>query len=226
MNQSLSVASPVLLFVRRLWLAGPAVLMLTFMRAAPMPAQDSRFDSGTVLGADWLQANALPMNRNALQSNAITVDFRETTWSVDVGWLRVARSLSTVQGGTVSIARLVQLGPVLVIPSVGAFGGAAQASEDTTGYNYLSTAGLPGHVARYSYSQSASAGGGAMLTIEVPIWRNLGFRAEGSEWVFSGAPLAGNRQRALLGAGLDLRVGRNPLVSQATSSAKAPGGER
>ena len=86
-----------------------------------------------------------------------------------------------------------------------AFGGQAQASRDTTGYDYV-TGTTTGHVARYSYSSGASFGGGAGLAVEVPIYKIIGARLVGSEWVFSGSPLTNDRARGVLGAGLTIKV--------------------
>jgi len=170
-----------------------------------------------VVGSDWLQANAMPLNRSAVHSGSIDVALRRQPWTVDVGWLRVARDLSTVQGGTVSIGRLFRWRQVLFIPAVGGFGGQGQESRDSTGYNWnngtctsatCTTGALTGHQARYSYSSAAAFGGGGSLTIEVPVYRMIGVRAVAQQWYFSGAPLDGDRARTLLGAGISLGVGR------------------
>jgi hypothetical protein len=184
------------------------LLLVVATVASRLPAQNSgRFDTGVVLRADWLQANALPLNRQVLHSGDADVSFRYRNWAVDVGFLRVARALSTVQGGTVSVAGLLHLGPVLIIPSVGVLGGQAQASRDSTGYNFVGTQGT-GRQPRYSYSSAFTMGGGATLGVEVPVVRNVGIRVQAAQWYFSGAPLEGDRQRTLLGAGLQVRFGR------------------
>jgi hypothetical protein len=177
--------------------------------AFPLHAQQTaRFDSGIVIGGDWLQANKLPLDRDALQSGEVTLSFRRHRWTVDASWLRVARTLSTVQGAAVSAGPLLHVGHVLLIPTVGAFGGRAQASRDSTGFDFVGPGGVIGHQPRYSYSSAGSAGGGVGLTVEAPLYRIIGIRAVASQWFFSGDPLEGDRQRFLLGAGLSLRVGR------------------
>jgi hypothetical protein len=175
---------------------------------ARLPAQGSgRFDTGIVLRADWLQANSLPLQRQVLHSGDAAISFRHRIWAVDAGFLRVARTLSTVQGGTVSLSGLLHLGPVLFIPSVGVLGGQAQASRDSTGYNFVGAQGT-GRQPRYSYSSAFTVGGGAALGVEVPVVQNVGLRVQAAQWFFSGAPLEGDRQRTLLGAGLQVRFGR------------------
>lgn len=188
------------------FLAGAAVVAAL---ASPLPAQTpSRFDSGVVLSGDWLQANELPLDRNALQSGTISLSLRRQRWSVDASWVRVARTLSTVQGGAISAGPLLHWGPVLFIPKVSVLGGRAQASRDSTGYDFVGAGGVVGHQPRYSYSSAATFGGGATLSVEVPLYRALGIRGVASQWYFSGAPLEGDRERFLVGAGLALRVGR------------------
>jgi hypothetical protein len=177
--------------------------------AAPLRGQTaSRFDSGVVVGGDWLQANDLPFSRDALQSGQVTLSLRRQRWSVDASWLRVARALSTVQGVAISAGPLFHLGPMLVLPTVGVLGGRAQASRDSTGYDFIVAGGTTGHQPRYSYSSAGTFGGSVALTLEYPLYRALGIRGTASQWYFSGAPLEGDRQRFLVGAGLSLRVGR------------------
>src|SRR5262245_27406565 len=71
-------------------------------QVAPPVQSTGRFDNGIVLGSDWLQANALPLNRQAVHSGTIDASYRLGKWTVDAGWLRVARDFSTVQGGFLS----------------------------------------------------------------------------------------------------------------------------
>ena len=185
------------------------MLALFTVATAPLHAQNrGPFDHGLVLGAAWLQANALPFDRSALPSGALSVALRRSSWTVEAGWLRVARSLSTVQGVSLSVGRLLPWGRVLFIPTVGLFGGEAQASRDSTGYNWTLPGGTAGRVPRYGFSRAATAGGGAGLTMEIPIVGELALRATAAQWMFSGAPLEGDRQRTLLGAGFSLRFGR------------------
>ena len=190
-------------------LTSVASLAFAASLARPLPAQGlQRFDTGVVAGAAWLQANSLPMERKAAESGALAVSLRRQNWAVEGGWLRVARTLSTVHGVSVTAGPLLHWGPVLFIPALGVFGGQAQESRDSTGYDFVAAGGLTGHQPRYSYSSAASAGGGAGLTVECAVYRALGVRAVVQEWYFSGAPLEGDRARTLLGAGLSLRVRR------------------
>jgi len=179
-----------------------------YAQATPTPGTTptKRFETGIVVGGDWLQANALPLDRDAMQSVDFSVSLRRQTWALDGGWLRVARDLSTVQGVYFSAGPLLHLGPVLFIPAVGVFGGQAQESRDSTGFDFVAGQGVIGHTPRYSYSSSAAGGGSVGITVEVPIYRMIGFRAVASEWLFAGAPLAGDRTRTIVGAGLSLRV--------------------
>lgn len=165
------------------------------------------FEHGIVAHGDWLQANALPLDRDAFQSAAADLSFRARGWAVDGGWLRVARELSTVQGGSLSFGRLLPWGRVLFIPAIGGFVGRGQASVDSTGFDFVDPqTGVVGHTPRYSYSSAASIGGGAGLTIEVPLYRAIAVRGLAWEWYFSGAPLEGDRARTVLGAGLSIRL--------------------
>jgi hypothetical protein len=175
--------------------------------AAQSAAQASpTFNHGIVLGGEWQQANALPLNRNALGSVIAVASLRHPRWAIDAGWLRIARDLSTVQGGFVSAGLPLAWGRLLAVPSIGVFGGQAQRSVDSTGYDFIGPNGVAGHTPRYSFSQSGSAGGGVGLTLEVPLYRVIAIRASGSEWYFSGAPLEGDRARTLVGVGLSIRV--------------------
>jgi hypothetical protein len=186
-----------------------AVLSLVAAAWVPAAAQTSRvFDSGIVLGGNWLQANSLPLDRDAVQSGSVSLSLRRQRWDVEAGWLRVARTLSTVQGGFLSAGPLLHVGPVLFLPTVGVLGGKVEASRDSTGYDYVGTGGVVGHQPRYTYSSAGTFGGNVALTIEAPLFRALGVRAVASQWYFSGTPLEGDRERFLLGAGLSLRVGR------------------
>jgi len=166
------------------------------------------FDRGIVIGGEWLQANALPLDRSTLASLSFDASLRRSRWAVDAGWLRIARNLSTVQGGFVSLGLPLVWGRLLAIPSIGAFGGQAQRSVDSTGFDFIGPNGVVGHTPRYSFSKSGSAGGGAGLTLEVPVYSVIALRASASEWFFSGATLDGDRARTLVGVGLSIRVNR------------------
>lgn len=191
------------------FVAGACLLCLAALPRA-LPAQgSSAFTHGVVIDGDWLQASALPLDRHALHSVDGGLSLRRGSWSVDLGWLRVARNLSTVQGGTVSLAWLLPWHGVLFAPTIAGLGGRAQRSVDSTGYDFIDPAtGATGHTPRYSYSSASTIGGSVGLAMEVPIYRALAFRGLVSQWYFSGTPLEGDRARTLAGAGLSLRVGR------------------
>lgn len=175
-----------------------------------LPAQRAAaFTHGVVIDGDWLQANALPLDRQTLHSVDGGLSFRLGAWSADLGWLRVARDLSTVQGGTLSLGLLLPWHGVLFTPTIAGLGGRAQRSVDSTGYDYVDPrTGTTGHTPRYSYSSASTIGGSIGLAIEVPIYRAIAFRGLVSQWYFSGDPLDGDRARTLAGAGLSVRVGR------------------
>jgi hypothetical protein len=165
------------------------------------------FERGVVASGDWLQANALPLDRDAFQSAAAGLSFRVGGWAIDGGWLRVARSLSTVQGGSISFGRLLPWKRLLFIPALGGFVGRGQRSVDSTGFDFVDPAtGAVGHTPRYSNSSGASLGGGAGLTLEVPLYRFVAARGVAWQWWFSGDPLEGDRSRTVLGAGLSVRL--------------------
>jgi hypothetical protein len=189
---------------RHLW---AAVIIVAF--ASPLAGQAvPRFESGVVLSGDWMQANELPLDRDAMQSGTASISLRRHSWFVEASYVRVARALSTVQGGALSVGPLLHFGPVLILPSVSGLAGQAQASRDSTGYDFVGTGGVVGHQPRYSYSSAATFGGGVGLALEIPLYRALGIRAAASQWYFSGAPLEGDRQRFSVGAGLSLQVRR------------------
>ncbi|MGH7617609.1 MAG: hypothetical protein ACREPM_10305 [Gemmatimonadaceae bacterium] len=175
------------------------------LAAQAVPAAARPFDHTIIIGGDWLQANALPLNRAAAQSVGGDVSLRSGNWAYSAGWLRIARDLSTVQGVTLSAGRVFPVGPVRFIPALSGLLGEEYVSQDTTGYNWVSGT-TTGHEPRYSYSNGFAFGGGAGLTLEVPIYRIVGFRANVAEWLFGGSPLDGDRARTVVGAGLTIRV--------------------
>jgi hypothetical protein len=189
-----------------------SLLLLIAAAATPAYAQaplstttPGQFDAGFVASAAWLQANSLPLHRDALQSASANIGYRRNDWAFDAGWLRIARSLSTVQGGTVSAGRLFHVGPVLLIPAVEGLLGEAYRSVDSTGYDFV-VGGVVGHEPRFGNSESFSAGGGVGLTVEYPVYRFVGVRAAVAQWFFSGSPLDNDRSRTLVGVGLSARV--------------------
>jgi hypothetical protein len=137
---------------------------------------------------------------------AFVASYRMPRWAVDGGWLRIARDLSTVQGGTLSAGPTLRWKMFTFLPQLGGFVGKAYASADSTGYEFVGPDGVIGHQARFSYSESTTIGGGAMLAIETPIYGPLNARVSGAEWVFSGSPLELKRTRAIAGFGLSMRV--------------------
>jgi hypothetical protein len=191
-----------------------ATLALSAVLCVPLGAQmpgsqtTNRFDSGIVVGGDWLQANSLPLDREVMPSAQVGVSVRRQSWAVDGGFLRVARSLSTVQGGYLSAGPLLNWNRVLFLPTIAGFAGQSYASRDSSGYNWVDSQGIPGHQPRYTYSSGFSAGGSVGLAIEVPVYRMIGVHASASEWFFSGTPLEGDRARMLIGVGLSLRLVR------------------
>ena len=180
-----------------------------YLPASPLKAQNTvLFERGFVATGAWLQANALPLDRDAFQSASAGLSYRFSAWTADAGWLRVARSLSTVQGGSLSLGRMLPWKRVLFIPAVGGFVGEGQRSVDSTGFDFVDPAtGVIGHTPRYSYSSATSVGGGVGLTLEIPLYRMFAARGVVSQWWFSGAPLDGDRARTVLGAGLSIRLG-------------------
>lgn len=188
------------------WLVAIALCCIASLSlAAQAPSAQRSFDHTIVIGADWLQANALPLDRNAAQSVGGDISWRPGNWAFNGGWLRIARDLSTVQGVTLSAGRVLRAGPIRFIPALSVLGGEAYESRDSTGYDFVS-GGTTGHVARYSYSSAFAFGGGVGLTVELPIYRIIGVRVVGSEWLFGGSPVEGDRNRGVVGAGLTLRV--------------------
>ena len=173
---------------------------------SPPSNTPSAVRTGIVVTSDWLQANALPLDRDALQSMSVMASYRRSSYSVDAGWLRIARDLSTVQGGAVLVGRPLYWKSVLFTPAVGLLGGRAQASADSTGFDWVGPNGATGHTPRYSYSSAATFGGGVSLTMTLPVYGPIGARLVGQQWFFSGSPLEDDRARTLLGAGLSVRV--------------------
>lgn len=187
-------------------LAAPVVAQQTPARPIPMAASPS-YNSGIVVSGEWQQATALPLDRETMQSNAFDLAWRHNGWSFGAGWLRIARDLSTIQGGTVTAGKLFQAGPITFIPAVSALVGQSYVSVDSTGYDFLNPAtNTTGHVARYSYSDGVAFGGAIGLTAEYPVYRMIGIRASAAQWFFGGDPVANNRGRTVVGVGLSLQV--------------------
>lgn len=175
------------------------------LAAQAAPASTRSFDHVIIVGGDWYQANALPLNRDAAQSVGGDISWRPGDWAFNGGFLRIARDLSTIQGVTLSAGRVIHAGPVRFIPALSILGGESYESRDSTGYNFV-TGTTTGHVARYSYSSGFAFGGAGGLTLEIPIYRIVAARASAAEWVFAGSPVAGDRTRTVVGVGLTIRV--------------------
>lgn len=187
-----------------LWSLGIASLL-----GARAGAQATRSpETGITLSGAWLQANALPLDRDAMQSGAAAIGVRKSGWAAEVGWTRIARKLSTVEGGSLSIQRPIHWQSIVFLPAVNLLGGRAYVSVDSTGYDWTATGGTTGHTPRYTYSEGGTFGGGVGLTVELPIYRALALRGVASQWFFSGTPVEGDRSRTVLGAGLSVLVGR------------------
>jgi hypothetical protein len=166
-----------------------------------------RFYGGTLyVSGDWLQANAMPLDRDAMHSVSADLSYRRGQWFVGAGYLRIARELSTVQGASVFGGPVFRWKQASFLPFVGGFAGESYASTDSTGYDFVAPGGGVGHQPRYDYSSSASFGGGVGLTVEIGIYGPAALRLTGAQWFFSGDPLAVKRDRAVLGAGLSLRA--------------------
>ena len=177
--------------------------------AGPAGAQATRSPgTGITLSGAWLQANALPLDRDAMQSGSLAIGIRRSGWAVEAGWLRIARTLSTVEGGSLALQRPMHWGSLVILPAVSFLGGKAYASIDSTGYDWTATGGATGHTPRYTYSEGATFGGGVGVTVEVPIYRAIALRGVASQWAFSGTTLEGDRARTVLGVGLSAMVGR------------------
>jgi hypothetical protein len=175
---------------------------------APSMAATGRFESGFVAGGQWEQATAMPLDREAIHSGSFDLSWRRNGWAYTAGWERIARDLTTVQGGTLSLGKLLSLGPVSFIPAVSVLGGQVYSSRDSTGYDFIDAQGVVGHMPRYSYSDGFAFGGGAGLTIEYAVYWMFGIRASATQWLLGGAPLEDDRHRTVVGVGLSLRVRR------------------
>jgi hypothetical protein len=187
-----------------------AALFLTCMAvvAIPAAAQSSNGSAAASIRAEWLQANALPFTRNAAPSASAALEFRRPAWSIEVGWLRVARALSTVQGGFIGISRPIRFADAVLLPGIAVLGGVVEASRDSTGYDF--TGGTPpvqGRQPRYDYSEGGTAGGGVTLAFEYPARSTVSLRASGAQWYFTGKPITGDRNRTVAGVGLVVRFG-------------------
>lgn len=208
-------------FALAVWLSVAPLLGSALVRgdleaqAAPAPAAaivPSPIMHGALFGGslyatgDWLQANALPLNRDAIHSMSFDLSYRRSSWAVDAGYLRIARDLSTARGGFLSGSYVYRWNRITLLPFIGGFVGEALASADSTGYNFIAADGSVGHQTRYSFSKGTTIGGGAGLTAEVSLYGPIALRLDGADWFFSGDALALDRNRPVFGAGLSLRA--------------------
>ena len=107
---------------------------------------------------------------------------------------------------------------------LGVLAGTAEASRDTTGYNWIGASATDvGHQPRYDHSKATTVGGGVTLALEYPASSPVGVRVSAAQWMFSGAPLTGDRQRTLLGAGLAVRFGSARTARLAPARTVVPG---
>jgi hypothetical protein len=191
---------------------GPALfacglIMISEASAQPIPGASRE---KIFVRADWLQAGALPLHRDALHSIDAAIEFRRTSWSAEAGYLRAARTLSTVHGGYLAVSKTFRNGDLTILPGIGILGGYAKVSLDTSGYEYTQagTGGtvVTGHQPRYTYSSALTIGAGAMLALEYSVSSMVNLRGSVAEWVFSGTPMEPDRQRLLAGVGVSLHL--------------------
>jgi hypothetical protein len=150
---------------------------------------------------DWLQANS-SLSRSTLPSNALSLALETDHVTYSVGFARIARNLSTIEGGTAGAEVGARSGQFHVSFGISALVGRAMASMDTTGYDYVNASGQPGHTPRYDYSTASAVGIGETFTLEYDIGDKVGVRLTGAQWSFSGAPLGREKTRATLGVGV------------------------
>jgi hypothetical protein len=202
------------------------VLACIAVNATVARAQSRSGAASGSIRAEWLQANALPFTRDAAPSASAAFEFRRPAWSIEVGWLRVARKLSTVQGGFIGITRPIHFGNAVLLPGVAVLGGVAEASRDSTGYDFIGgTPPVQGRQPRYTYSESGAAGGGATLAFEFPARSTVSLRASGAQWYFTGKPLTGDRNRTVAGVGLVVRFGLASRAALTPTRRITPGRE-
>lgn len=163
--------------------------------------------------ADWLQAQE-PLTRNALPSNAVAIAWEGATVGYQLGFLRIARDLSTIEGGTAGAEVAYRFGRFRMALGVTGMVGVAMASRDTTGYDYVSAGGATGHTAKWDYTRTSASGGGATVSLEYDFLDYLGLRVTGGTWSFSGTPLGTERTRTTIGAGLTVPFAIPALVSR------------
>jgi hypothetical protein len=163
--------------------------------------------------ADWLQANEA-LSRSTLPSNALAIAYEGRIFGFTAGFLRIARNLSTIEGGTVGAEAAYRLGRFRMALGVTGMVGVAMASRDTTGFEYVSAGGATGHTAKWDYTRASASGGGATVSLEYAFPDYLGLRVTGGTWSFSGTPLGTERTRTTIGAGVTVPFSIPVLVSR------------
>jgi hypothetical protein len=157
--------------------------------------------------ADWLQANAT-LTRSTLPSNAAAIAWEGRVLGFSLGFMRIARDLSTIEGGTAGVDVAYRIGRFRIALGATGLAGVAMASRDTAGYQYVGAGGAAGHMPKFDYSRSSANGGGGTLTIEYDFLDHLGLRVTGGTWTFSGNPLGNEGSRTTIGAGLTVPFGK------------------
>jgi len=156
--------------------------------------------------ADWLQAQE-PLTRNALPSSAVAIAWEGATVGYQLGFLRIARDLSTIEGGTAGVELASRINRFRIALGATGMVGVAMASRDTTGYDFVGAGGGVGHTPKFDYSKSGAKGVGATLSLEYEFFDHLGVRVTAGSWRFSGAPLGSATSRRTIGAGVTVPFG-------------------
>ena len=190
-------------------LAAPRAIVAQSGGFAPPPFAAQPFAAR----ADWLQANEA-LSRSTLPSNALAIAYEGRIFGFTAGFLRIARNLSTIEGGTAGAEVAYRFGRFRMALGVTGMVGVAMASRDTTGYEYVSAGGATGHTAKWDYTRASASGGGATVSLEYDFLDYLGLRVTGGTWSFSGTPLGTERTRTTIGAGLTVPFSVPALVSR------------
>jgi hypothetical protein len=156
--------------------------------------------------AEWLQANA-SLSRSTMPSNAITLAYEGERVGYTAGFLRIARDLSTVEGGTIGVELGARSNRARVTLGAQGLVGVVMASADTTGYDAIGAGGVVVHTPRYDYSRGTALGVGGTLAFEYDVMAHLGLRATASAWTFTGTPFGTEKTRTTLGVGIAIPFG-------------------
>ncbi len=192
-------------------IASTLALVLALSGALSLQAQGTTTaptytHSPFALRADWLQGNSA-LTRSTLPSNALAIAYEGQYFGASAGFLRIARDLNSVEGGTLGVETGFRAGRFRLSLGANAMIGVAMASMDTTGYQYVSTGGTTGHTPRWDYSRTSANGFGGTVTMEYDFFKYLGLRVTGGSWSFTGAPLGNVKTRTTVGAGLTVPFG-------------------